>query len=248
MGRRGVGVTVSDTSIAFVQINLDFHEARQTGEITGRAYCLGLHLACEANYVTKRATTSVARLLDDLGWDCSDETVRRYLAELRELGFIDFEMGQGQRRGYTITVTSRLLYERTSTRLPHDFLVEGGDFVEVTSTETSTDPTAGPDQIPDGDARSALSQPPHRLPHRGLGQERSRSRKKERTTAVRGKAGNERDEPQALSRFLPELEPLEVRTERAASLRQIVPPSTPHDQAEAERLLRRHRDIAEGRA
>ena len=125
MDGRGFGVTVSDTPIAFVQINLEFYEARQTGEITGRAYCLGLHLACEANYVTKRATTSVARLLDDLGWDCSDETVRRYLAELRELGFIDFEMGQGQRRGYTITVTSRLLYERTSTRLPHDFLVEG---------------------------------------------------------------------------------------------------------------------------
>lgn len=125
MDDRGFGVTVSDTPIAFVQINLEFYEARQTGEITGRAYCLGLHLACGANYVTKRATTSVAQLLDDLGWDCSDETVRRHLAELRDHGFIDFEMGQGQRRGYAITVTPRLVYERTSTRLPHDFLVEG---------------------------------------------------------------------------------------------------------------------------
>lgn len=171
-------MTNSDTPIAIVQVNLEFHEARQIGTISGRAYCLGLHLACEANYVTKRATTSVARLRDDLGWDCSDETVRRHLAELRDGGFIAYDMGQGQRRGYTIAVTPKVIYQATSTRLPHDSLVERGDLVEVTSTETSTDPSAGPDEIPDGNTESALSQRPNSLPQPRVGQERSRDRKK----------------------------------------------------------------------
>lgn len=169
-----------DIVTAFVQINLGFHEARQRGDISGGSYCLGLHLACEANYFTKRVTTPITRLIDDLEWDCVPETVRRRLAELREHGFVEYDVRAGQRRGYAITVTSKLVYDKTtSTRPPHDLLVEDPFRVEVTSTSTSTGTLGESSAMPDVDTGTGSGEPPQKPPQdRGV-QERRRHRKKE---------------------------------------------------------------------
>ena len=180
MAARLAGAVVNEAPVAFVQVNLGFHEARQIGDLSGRAYCLGFYLACEANFMTKRVTTKVAQIADDLEWDCSHETVRRALTELRDQGFVEYDVRPGERRGYGITVTPKLVYDKsTSTRPPHDLQVKPVTSVEVTSTSTST---SRPDEIPsvgDDEAHSEGVPPPHEPPHETGGQERSRYRKKE---------------------------------------------------------------------
>lgn len=151
---------------AFVQINLGFHEARQRGDISGGAYSLGLYLACEANFFTRRVTTTLVRIVDDLEAACTTRTMLRRLNELREHGFIEFESHPGQRRGYPIQVTGKLVY---GTRPRHDLDTEDPFRDEVTSTATSTREPAESAATPDGNTESRSLEPRHAPRHaRGL--------------------------------------------------------------------------------
>jgi hypothetical protein len=173
---------------AFVQINLEFHEARQRGDISGGAYSLGLYLACEANYFTKRTLTTLPRIADDLEWECSMETVRRRLTELREHGFIAYDVKRGSPRGYPIQVTEKLLYNRDLHKTSTDLHTEDPFRVEVSSSPTSTEAPVESREKSDGETLSPASQPPHRPPQEGGVQERLEKRPLPSGKTVRARA------------------------------------------------------------
>lgn len=185
---------------AFVQIDLEFHEALLAHEISSEEYALGVYLACEASFFTKRVTTSLARLIDDLEWDCSSDTAGRRLAKLEEQGFIAYDVKRGARR-YSITVTSRLLYDRaTSAPPPHHLRKTDPTFAELASAETSATTVAQVPGIPDPERDTVQVEPPLKPPQEEdlqerYRQERENPRGKDPHTPTKAGSNNERETP-----------------------------------------------------
>jgi hypothetical protein len=169
-------------------LNLEFWEAWKRGDINDAERDLGFYLACEADFRNGRTTKSLTAIMDDLSWTGSVETARRRLKKLRETEYIAYDVRAGQRRAYTITVTSKLVVRpATATRPPHNSDATSTDstheIVEVTSATTSatTSTLVVPARL--NEAEQPPQRPPHEPPHDGAPQERETAAREDQTSS-----------------------------------------------------------------
>jgi hypothetical protein len=96
---------------AFVQVNLDFWAAWETGELSNEERDLGLYIAFKTDFRTGLLRTTLETIASDLGWhDPKRTTTARRLHRLAELGFVQAEVkGRGKARFHVLWPANTLL-------------------------------------------------------------------------------------------------------------------------------------------
>lgn len=140
-----------DREDLYVQVPRRFYDALARGEITGRQFRLGCHLAGAVHWKTGEVSLTLRALADGCDWTWSEDTLLRDLRALRP-AWIEFEVGQGQRRPYVFRLTG--LRRREEGEPPLDFRTETPSPAEVTPTLRKLD-EAGPRQ-PERDSPDPL--------------------------------------------------------------------------------------------
>ena len=142
-----------DREDLYVELPRRFHDATRRGEINGRQYLLGCFLAGEVHFKTGEVSLTLRALADSCDWQWSDRTLLRDLHVLRP-AWIEFQVGQGQRRPYVFSLTG---LRRRETAVRHDFDTETPSSDEVTSTPLEVESAS----IPQPERVSASSQLRH---------------------------------------------------------------------------------------
>jgi hypothetical protein len=131
----------------FTQIPRRFHDALERDEINHRQFFLGCYLAGKVDYQTGEVAFTLRALADNMGWDWTDETLRKDLRHLRP-GWIDYSAKQGQRSPY--------IFRLTGLQVGAHFQPRVRPTLEVSSNEADTASPATPPQQRD----VAPAQPP----------------------------------------------------------------------------------------
>ena len=95
---------VKTTTDRFAAVPLRFFDALERDEINADAFLVGTYLVGRVDFETGKTARTLRALADGLRWSKSDDTLRRTLARLRELGWIEYETTGGQRRPYVIVL------------------------------------------------------------------------------------------------------------------------------------------------
>lgn len=96
----------SDTCVddRFGRVPYDFVVALEQGEIGLDEWAVGTFLLCRADWFRNRAIYTLRALADAIGWRKSTEALRQSLGQLRDGGWINYEVRKGMRSPYVISL------------------------------------------------------------------------------------------------------------------------------------------------
>jgi len=127
-------------------------EALQRRDISFDGWGVLAYLIASANHKTEQWVGMRARLQDELGWEKSDDTLRRVLRALRDDGWIELDVAERQRKPLVITLTAA--------RLRHVCRTEPPSYAADTAAPPQSEGTVVPlsHAASDAAATAALSQ------------------------------------------------------------------------------------------
>jgi hypothetical protein len=119
----------------FFIVPLRFLHALERGDVNGRQFKVGCYLAGAIDYRTRELALSLRALAEGCDYGSSDDTLLRDIKAMRPT-WIEFEIGQGQRRPYVFRLTG---LARDEHAIRPDFRTATPSPAEVTSAPRKSD-------------------------------------------------------------------------------------------------------------
>src|SRR5687768_11908791 len=79
--------------------------ALERGDVGLDEFAVGAYLVCKVDHETRELAVTVTSLAESLSWQKTERALKRALANLREGGWVTYDVRPGQRRPYVIRLT-----------------------------------------------------------------------------------------------------------------------------------------------